>query len=146
MSLSRDRLLAIIEACIVTFLWSSSYVLVKIGLNQLSPLPLVTLRYITASVIVVPLAIMRGETGILREPKNFLKLVFLGISGYTIAQGLQCLGLFYLPAVSVTFILNFTPVVVLVLGVMFLREYPTPLQLGGWALFCSEPTCSSMLP
>jgi len=134
MSLSRDRLLAIIEACIVTFLWSSSYVLVKIGLNQLSPLPLVTLRYITASVIVVPLAIMRGETGILREPKNFLKLVFLGISGYTIAQGLQCLGLFYLPAVSVTFILNFTPVVVLVLGVMFLREYPTPLQLGGMGL------------
>lgn len=134
MILSRDRLLAIIEACLVTFLWSSSYVLVKIGLNQLSPLLLVTLRYITASVIVVPLALMRGEAGLLREPKNFLKLVFLGISGYTIAQGLQCLGLFYLPAVSVTFILNFTPVVVLVMGVMFLREYPTPLQLGGMGL------------
>lgn len=132
--MSRDRLLAIIEACLVTFLWSSSYVLVKIGLNQLSPLLLVTLRYITASVIVVPLALMRGEAGLLREPKNFLKLVFLGISGYTIAQGLQCLGLFYLPAVSVTFILNFTPVVVLVMGVMFLREYPTPLQLGGMGL------------
>ena len=134
MSLSRDRLLAIIEACLVTFLWSSSYVLVKIGLNQLSPLALVTLRYITASVIVVPLALMRGGAGLLREPKNLLKFVFLGISGYTIAQGLQCVGLFYLPAVSVTFILNFTPVVVLVLGVMFLREYPTLLQLVGMGL------------
>ncbi len=134
MSLFRDRLLAIIEACLVTFLWSSSYVLVKIGLNQLSPLALVTLRYITASVIVVPLALMRGEVGLLREPWNFLKFVFLGITGYTIAQGLQCLGLFYLPAVSVTFILNFTPVVVLVLGVMFLREYPTMLQLWGMGL------------
>ena len=61
-------------------------------------------------------------------------MVFLGLFGYTIAQGLQCVGLFYLPAVSVTFILNFTPVIVLILGVVFLREYPTLLQLGGMGL------------
>jgi len=134
MGLRRDRLLAIMEAILVTFLWSSSYIFVKIGLTQLSPLTLVALRYITASTIVVPIALLRKEAGLLREPENFLKLVFLGLSGFTIAQGLQCLGLFYLPAVSVTFTLNFTPVIVLILGVLFLQEYPTLSQLGGMGL------------
>ncbi|MFQ6074507.1 MAG: DMT family transporter [Candidatus Bathyarchaeia archaeon] len=122
------------EACLVTFLWSSSYILIKIGLTQLTPLTLAALRYITASAILVPLALLRGEADLFRETGTLLKLVFLGLSGYTIAQGLQVLGLFYLPAVSVTFILNFTPVIVLVLGVVFLREYPTFLQLSGMGL------------
>lgn len=127
----RDRLLPIIEACFVTFPWSSSYVLIKIGLTQLSPLNLAALRYITASAILVPLALIRGGTDLLKERETLLKLVFIGFSGYTIAQGLQVLGLFYLPAVSVTFLLNLTPVLVMVLGVAFLREYPTFLQMAG---------------
>jgi len=122
------------EAYLVTFLWSSSYVLVKIGLAQLSPLTLVALRYVVASAILIPLALARGEATLLKERNNLMKMGFLGLTGYTVAQGLQCLGLFYLPAVSVTFILNFTPVIVLVLGVAFLGEYPTHLQLGGMGL------------
>jgi len=122
------------EAYLVTFLWSSSYILVKIGLTQLSPLTLVSLRYIVATIILVLLALIKGESAFLNERKNFLKMVFLGFTGYTVAQGLQCVGLFYLPAVSVTFILNFTPVIVLFLGIMFLREYPTYFQLGGMGL------------
>ena len=132
--MNRDRLIGILEAFFVTFLWSSSYVLVKVGLNQLSPLTLVALRYVVASLVIVPLALLRGKVSLVREKKSLLKVVFLGLSGYTVAQGLQCLGLFYLPAVSVTFILNFTPVIVLILGVVFLGEYPTRLQLGGMAL------------
>ncbi len=130
----RDRLIGLVEACLVTFLWSSSYVLVKIGLTQVTPLTLVSLRYVVASVFLVPFALSRGEAAILADRKTLLKMVFLGLFGYTIAQGLQCVGLFYLPAVSVTFILNFTPVIVLILGVVFLREYPTLLQLGGMGL------------
>ena len=132
--MTRARLFAIMEAYLVTFLWSSSYVLVKMGLAQLSPLTLVALRYLIASIILVPLALARGEATLLKERSNWLKMVFLGLTGYTVAQGLQCLGLFYLPAVSVTFILNFTPVIVLVLGVAFLGEYPTLLQLVGMGL------------
>lgn len=134
MGLRRGRLLAVLEAYLVTFLWSSSYILVKIGLKQLPPLTLVALRYITASAVLIPLALMKGEGDLLRGAGSFLKLVFLGLSGIAIAQGLQCLGLFYLPAVSVTFILNFTPVIVLVLGVIFLQEHPTLPQLVGMGL------------
>jgi len=132
--LSKSHMPSLLEACLVTFLWSSSYLLVKVGLTQISPLTLVSLRYIIASAILVPLALLKGEIGLFKGAKDLLKLGFLGFSGYTIAQGLQCLGLFYLPAVSVTFILNFTPIIVLVLGAIFLREKPTLFQLVGMGI------------
>ena len=132
--MQRDRVFALMEACFVTFLWSSSYILVKIELTQLSPLTLVSLRYIVASVILVALAVLRGEATQLKEMGTVLKLAVLGFSGYTMAQGLQCLGLFYLPAVSVTFILNFTPIIVLILGALFHQKYPTRLQVAGVTL------------
>jgi len=129
--LYRNRLFALLEAFLVTFLWSSSYVLVKIGLTQISPLILVSLRYIIASIVLISISLFRGEAKKIKEPGMLLKLLIFGFLGYTIAQGLQCVGLFHLPAVSVTFILNFTPIIVLVLGVVFLREYPTSLQMVG---------------
>ena len=129
----KERRLALMGACIVTFLWSSSYILVKIGLTELPPLTLVAIRYITASAILIPLAIIK-EANAIKDTKTVLKLAFLGVSGIAIAQGLQCLGLFYLPAVSVTFILNFTPIIVLGLSAIILKENPTPIQIVGLGL------------
>ena len=150
--MDRRRLFVLLEAFFVTFLWSSSYVLVKIGLTQLSPLLLVSLRYIVASLILLLLVFLRSEFNLIKDKRTLLKLSFLGFLGYTIAQGLQCVGLFYLPAVSVTFILNFTPIIVLVLGVLLLREYPTIHQLAGIVmvmvgafLFFNDPLANSNL-
>jgi drug/metabolite transporter (DMT)-like permease len=58
-------------------------------------------------------------------------LIAAGMFGYTLAQGLQYVGLFYLPAVTTTFILNFTPIFVLVLGILFLNEQVSRIQLLG---------------
>ncbi|MCK4437537.1 EamA family transporter, partial [Candidatus Bathyarchaeota archaeon] len=131
--MTQGRLGALLEALLVTFLWSTSYILTKIGLTEISPLVLVSLRYVVASLILVPAAVLRGEHRAL-DGRAALKLVFLGITGYSVAQGLQCVGLYHLPAVTVTFILNFTPVIVLTLGLVFLKTTPTPRQVAGIAL------------
>ena len=131
--MTQGRLSALLEALLVTFLWSTSYILTKIGLTEISPLVLVSLRYVVASLILVPAAVLRGEHRAL-DGRAALKLVFLGITGYSVAQGLQCVGLYHLPAVTVTFILNFTPVIVLTLGLVFLKTTPTPRQVAGIAL------------
>ncbi len=60
-----------------------------------------------------------------------LRLVIAGVAGYAVAQGLQFVGLYYLPAITVTFLLNFTPVFVTVLGIVFLNERPTKIQVTG---------------
>jgi drug/metabolite transporter (DMT)-like permease len=62
------------------------------------------------------------------------KLAILGFLGYTIAQGLQCVGLSYLPAVTVTLILNFTPLLVMLMNVLVTREYPNRIQIFGMFL------------
>ena len=152
--MSRGRFLGVMEALLVTFLWSSSYVLVKIGLDriQIPPLTLVALRYAVASALLVPLALRRGGSSVLGDPRSLSRIAVLGLTGYAVAQGGQCLGLFYLPAVSVTFILNFTPVFVLVMGVFALGERPNTVQLGGMALvlagaylFFNDPLSGSNL-
>jgi drug/metabolite transporter (DMT)-like permease len=63
--------------------------------------------------------------------KSLIEFSLLGITGFTLAQGLQSLSLFYLPAVSVTFLLNFTPLFVLVFGVILLDEKPSRFQMVG---------------
>jgi drug/metabolite transporter (DMT)-like permease len=49
-------------------------------------------------------------------------LVIAGLDGYTVAQGFQFVGLFYLPAVTTSVLLNFNPIFVLVIGVVLLGE------------------------
>ncbi len=69
------------------------------------------------------------------EQKNWIKLAALGFLFYTFTQGAQFIGLSLLPSVTVSLLLNFTPIVVAVLGIFFLSEKPTKLQWLGSALF-----------
>jgi len=127
------RVRAILEALMVTFLWSSSYILTKFGLTDIQPLTLVGLRYLIASLVLLPIALSRGEhqriTG-----DAWWKLAVLGFLGYTVAQGLQCVGLSYQPAVTVTLILNFTPLIVMILNLLFTGESPNRDQVAGMVL------------
>jgi drug/metabolite transporter (DMT)-like permease len=127
------RLNAILKALLVTFLWSSSYILTKYGLMDIQPLTLVGLRYLIASIVLVPMALWKGEHKKLIG-YDWWKLGVLGLLGYTVAQGLQCVGLSYLPSVSVTLILNFTPIIVIFLNLAFTRESPSMEQIGGMIL------------
>jgi drug/metabolite transporter (DMT)-like permease len=131
--MERERLFALLEILLVTFLWSSSYILTKFGLNEVSPLTLVAFRYITASIVLLIVAFVKNEFERF-DRETLVRLGFLGVTGYSIAQGLQCLGLYYLPAVTVTFILNFTPILVLGLELIFHEKKPSKMQLLGVTL------------
>jgi drug/metabolite transporter (DMT)-like permease len=58
-------------------------------------------------------------------------LIVLGVLFYAVTQGAQFLGLAYLPAVTVSLLLNFTTVLVALMGLFLLTERPTVLQWGG---------------
>ena len=78
--------------------------------------------------------------------KQVVLLVIAGLGGYTIAQGLQFVGLYYLPAVTTSFLLNFNPFFVLILSIGLLGEGTSLAQLGGvglalagaWAFFSQQ--------
>jgi drug/metabolite transporter (DMT)-like permease len=133
----RSRRLAYAVAILVTVLWSSSYVLIKWGLSDMPPLFFATLRYSAAFAVLVVAELLTGSRGDItgvRGRRQTTLLVVAGLAGYTVAQGFQFVGLYYLPAVTTSFLLNLTPFFVLVLGVSVLDERASALQLGGFVL------------
>jgi len=102
----------------------------------MSPLGFAAIRYSLASVTLFTMGMMRqvhGE-GLKLNSQEWLRLFVAGVAGYAVAQGLQFVGLYYLPAVTTTFLLNFTPLFVLLLGALFLGETPTKIQATGLAI------------
>jgi drug/metabolite transporter (DMT)-like permease len=135
METSGSRLLPLAEALLVTFLWSTSYILIKIGLEEINPLAFAAYRYTIASAALMVFTLYHYKEKLkgisLKRAMGFLAL---GFTGYFIAQGMQFLGLYYLSPVTVTFILNLTPIFVLAFSVAFLKEKPSSRQLLGIVL------------
>ncbi|MCA9898821.1 MAG: EamA family transporter [Ardenticatenaceae bacterium] len=135
---------AVFQALFVTFLWSTSWVLIKIGLEDIPPLTFAGLRYGLAFLCLLPFFWRGGGLAEVRqlERSGWLRLLALGIIYYAVTQGTQFVGLTYLPAVTVNVLLGFTSVMVALLGLGVLGERPSPWQwlgifvaLGGGLLY-----------
>ena len=132
-----SHLTAILLALLVTFLWSTSFVIIKFGLTEIPPLTFAGLRYSIAFVCLLPFAFTKKNSLLIKNlnKKDWLKLILLGILFYAFTQGTQFIGLSLLPAVTVSLWLNFTPLIVAVMAIFLINEYPTKLQWTGVLLF-----------
>lgn len=130
------HLKAVLQAFIVTLLWSSSWVLIKIGLEDIPTLTFAGLRYTVAFLALTPFAFRRGNLEQVRKlsRRDWILLIMLGLLFYTLTQGAQFVGLFYLPAVTVSLLLNFTAVIITLLGIFLLAEVPNLRQWIGVVL------------
>ena len=129
------RLRAILQALLVTFLWSTSWILIKYALDEIPPLTFAGLRYTLAFVILLPgLWKQRVEMRAL-STGEWRRLAVLGLVFYTMTQGGQFLTLNHLEAVTFSLLLNFTSVLVAFFGIVALREVPSRLQWGGIVIF-----------
>jgi len=134
---NHPHLKAILLALLVTFLWSTSFVIIKIGLVEIPPLTFAGLRYTIAFIFLLPFAYTKKNSKLIKqlEKKDWVKLILLGFLFYVFTQGTQFLGLSLLPAVTVSLWLNFTPLIVAVMAIFLISEYPTALQWIGVILF-----------
>lgn len=105
-------------ALFVTFLWSTSWVLIKLGLQvSLPPLTFAGLRYTLAFLCLLPFVLMKpSHRQSIRDfsKSTWLQLLLLGLVFYTFTQGAQFIGLAFLPAATVTLLLNFSPIFVVI--------------------------------
>jgi drug/metabolite transporter (DMT)-like permease len=131
------RLRAVLLALLVTLLWSTSWVLIRIGLEDMPPLSFAGLRYTLAFLCLLPFAIRSRQLASLRRASagTWLRLVLLGVLFYAVTQGAQFLSLFYLPASTASLVLSFTTILVAILGVFFLGERPTIAQWAGTIVY-----------
>ncbi|MCE7748605.1 MAG: EamA family transporter [Candidatus Heimdallarchaeota archaeon] len=143
--LTNKRGFTVFQAFFVTILWSSSWPIIKFGLEEIPPLIFAGMRYFVASAIL--LIYVFSFSKYRHEIKNlsvrwWSKLVFYGVIFYSITQGAQFLGLQYLPAITVSLLLSFTPIIVLFFANTLLKEKSNAVQfllvivaLGGALLY-----------
>ena len=129
----RTYLIAVLLALVVTALWASSWVIIKFGLEEIPPITFAGLRYGLAAAILLGLILANKESrnAAMRQHRRWwLTVASYGIIFVTVTQGTQFIALSLLPAITVSLILNLTPIIVLFLSVGLLRERPSRNQIG----------------
>ena len=131
------HIFAVLQALLVTFLWSTSFIIIKWGLADIPPITFAGLRYFLAFLCFLPFIFRKKYLDEIKDltPHQWYKLTLLGFVFYTLTQGTQFIGLSLLPAVSVSLMLNFTPILVAVMGILFINEIPGRLQWVGAITF-----------
>jgi len=132
------HLVPVLEALFVTFLWSTSWVLIKFGLDEIPALTFAGLRYTLAFLVLAPIVVARPEhrrAVLSLSGRRWADLIVLGLLFYTLTQGAMFMALAHMPAMPTSLILSLSPVAVALLGIPLLGEHPTRLQWGGMVLF-----------
>jgi drug/metabolite transporter (DMT)-like permease len=125
------RATAIIEVLLATIIWASSFVFVKMILSNLGPLTIAGLRYFLAFLVLLPFMIIKRQAIRNISPNTWFHLALTGLSAYTIGNGALFWGLKYLPATTTSFLMGLSPLLILLGGVIFLKEVPSWLQIAG---------------
>ncbi|OGJ50835.1 hypothetical protein A2335_00040 [Candidatus Peregrinibacteria bacterium RIFOXYB2_FULL_32_7] len=124
---------AIISLILATLIWASTYSIIKIGLEDISPFVLALMRAILATIILFIFCIIKG---LLKEIFNFIKTHFwitllLGLLGMFLIQSLQNFGLKYSSSIMGGILINTSPIFMLFLSIILLKEYPNRNKILG---------------
>jgi drug/metabolite transporter (DMT)-like permease len=135
----RQHALAVLQALLVTFLWSTSWVLIKFGLDDLdiAPISFAGLRYALAALILLPFGVraMRARSGHTPMDRRLVvRVAIYGLLFVAVAQGAQFAALSMLPATAVSLILSSIPAAVALMALAGSHERATLWQVAGIAL------------
>jgi drug/metabolite transporter (DMT)-like permease len=126
---------AIAQALLVTFLWSSSWVLIKQGLVTLPALTFAGLRYTIAFLcLLAALLVFQRQQIAKLNLRQVGILALLGLVYYFLTQGALFLSLVYLPANTLSLVLTLSGITIALAGWLFLGERLTWLQWSGVAI------------
>lgn len=130
------KLRAVGTALLVTFLWSSSWVLIRWGLDDeaLEPLTFAAMRYgLAATVLALWVASSaKHRSGVASLDRSVVaQVIVLGVVFYALTQGAQFVAIDNQPAATTSLVLSMTPLLVASLAGRSLAEKPSSRQLAG---------------
>lgn len=148
---------AIWLALFVTVLWSSSWVLIRWGLDDegLTPLTFAALRYGIAAILLVGWVIFRERHRYQRyrvDRRLVVRLVLLGVLLYAVTQAALFIALDEQPAATTGLVLSLTPIFVAIGAALSLAEIPTRWQItgaslvvvGAWLFFAGDLSATAL--
>ncbi len=132
----RQHALAVLQGLLVTFLWSTSWVLIKVGMDDLDlkPLSFAGLRYALAAAILLPFGIRAMREAHATRPleaRLLGRVALYGLLFVAVAQGAQYAALAVLPATAVSLILSSIPAAVALMALAGRHERASVWQAVG---------------
>jgi len=130
----RTHTKAALMALLVTLIWSTSWILMKRGLDTMPPITFSGLRFGVAFLCLLPFTLGRREhrialRGITR--RQWSVLFTLGFALYFATQVAQYIALDVLPATTVSLLMNLSPILIALSGTALNAEPPGRLQWAG---------------
>jgi drug/metabolite transporter (DMT)-like permease len=130
--------LALAAAALVTLLWSSSWVLIRLGLDDadLPPITFAALRYGAAAVVLWGWVLRpSGRCHLTGWTRHELGAVgALGVVYHAVTQGAQFVAIDHQPAATTSVVLSMTPLAVAFASIPLLGERVSRSQLTGAAV------------
>src|SRR6185295_2277161 len=104
---------------VLCIIWGSSFILIKEGLTKLSAYQVATIRILSASIVLLPVAVRHWKN----IPRNKLGYVFLsGLLGSFIPAYLFCLAETKIDSSLAGFLNSLTPIFTIFTGLLFFGQ------------------------
>ena len=124
----REKLINWVLFTLLSIIWGSSFILMKLGLETLSPYQVATLRMLSAGIILIPFA-LEGFRKI--QKKEFLYVILSGLLGSFFPAYLFCIAETKIDS-SIAGILNaLTPLFTISVGVFFFQMNASKQKIIG---------------
>jgi drug/metabolite transporter (DMT)-like permease len=136
MSSTRKNVLAGIGlALLAVVIWSGNFIAARKVFQQMPPVSLAFYRWITASVILLPIAISSfiKDWSVIRKALPYL--FWTALTGITLFNTFVYIGAHYTTAINLSLIgTTSSPVIAIILARIFLKEHLSAWKIGGMAL------------
>src|SRR5215210_9021621 len=113
---------------LLSFVWGSSFILMKVGMNRLTPYQVASVRMVSAGIVLLPIAMRR-----IREiPKQQLGYIILsGLLGSFFPAYLFCIAETRIDSALAGILNALTPISVISIGILFFKSKVTRMQFAG---------------
>lgn len=133
--MNSNRALWLGQALFVTFLWSASKIIMKLGLGLVSPLVLAAgIQTVAFIGVLLYYWIRRSKVNLKLNRQQIQALVVSGIGGFVAAPLFSVIGLKYVSGTTAGLLAGLNVILVMLLGSMVLRERPQYRQIAGTLL------------
>lgn len=125
------RTTAVLSLVLVMTIWGSSFAVAKASLSTLPPILFALLRFTVASLVLLPIAQLRGGTAKLQRPIAWYTIAVMGLTGVTFYYVGFNVSLNYTSASRAVLIQSAVPAVTALLAFLFLKERLTAKRVIG---------------
>ena len=128
------RKTAVLSLILVMTIWGSAFAITKATLSTMPPILFALLRFAVASLVLLPIAQLRGGRAKIRTPIALPTIVLMGLTGVTLYYVGYNISLSYISASQAVLIQSAIPAVTAFFAFLFLKERLTAKRMAGIAI------------